>query len=277
MPPERKIHLSVIKAKTLDRRIVFVSAPEITSGDENLNIFALLLDPSWQIQDAEYFINFFTSNEKEGTVKKLDIQDRLGICVIPNKVVEKEGSFYLGLYAKAPDGMVKTSAIAQYRVGKGIETGSTVQDIMSMITLKNKFISLINANTSSSLLSPEMDFDNEIDPIFTNFMSRLHAITSDYNAFLDSIFYLIHRFINDEAEAISDITFAPITYYIVLFEYLKNSVPKVSYDSVNDELDISNEQNEQLQAELDQKTQTLDNLISLFVNLYIGGDTNSNS
>ena len=136
--------MSVIKTKTLDRNIIFISAPEITSGDENNNTIAILLDSSWMIQDAEYYITFFTTDEEDGIIKKLDVQDRLCVCSVPDKTVANEGSFYFGLFAKAPDGTVKTSAIASYAVHKGIITDSEGEDTLSMLAMKNKFISLIN-------------------------------------------------------------------------------------------------------------------------------------
>lgn len=272
-----KLKLSVIKAKTLDRKIAFISAPELVSGDENLNIFTVLLDSSWQFANAEYFINFFTTDEKEGIIKKLDVQNSLGVCTVPNKTLEKYGNFSFGIFAQTPDGTVKTSAVTQYRIQKGIETLASGRDNISLLTLKNQFIKLINSNTNGSLLSAEMDFENEIDPTFTNYMSDLHSVVSDYSSFLEAEYLLIQQYINPDFERMNDSAFAPLIYYIVLSEYLRNSVSQASFDSVSDELDVSNGQIEQLQAQLEQKEQITDNIKSIYENFYIGVETNGNT
>ncbi|MBQ7596938.1 MAG: hypothetical protein IJU45_09765, partial [Clostridia bacterium] len=164
-----------------------------------------------------------------------------------------------------------------YRIQKGIETLASGRDIMSLLALKNKFIMLINSNTIVSLLSADMDFENEIDPTFTNYMSGLHATVSDYSSFLDAIYFLIQNYINPDFERMNDSDFAPLIYYIVLNEYLRNSVTQASFDSISDELDISNGQIEQLQAQLEQKEQTINNIKSIYEDLYIRGETNGNT
>ncbi len=262
--------MSVIKTKTLDRKIAFISAPELASGDENLNIFSVLLDSSWQFGNAEYFVNFFTTDEKEGIIKKLDVQNNLGICSVPNKTLEKHGNFYFGIFAQTPEGTIKTSAVTPYRIIKGIETMATGDDYISLLTLKNKFIMLINSNTNGLLLNNEMDFEDEIDPTFTNYMSGLHAVVSDYSVFLDAVYSLIQRYINPDFEKATDFDFAPLIYYIILSEYLRNSVSQASFDSISDELDVSNDQ-------LEQKSQTLENIKSIYEIFYIGDETNSNT
>ena len=269
MPKERKIHLSVIKTKTLDRNIIFISAPEITSGDENNNTIAILLDSSWMIQDAEYFITFFTTDEEDGIIKKLDVQDRLCVCSVPDKAVKNEGSFYFGLFAKAPDGTVKTSAIASYAVRKGIITDSQGEDTLSMLAMKNKFIDLINSNTYDTLLSPEMDFDNEIDPTFTNYMSNLHLADYKYTSIVDSLFEIIKKFIDTDAEKIDDPDFAPLIYYLIVYEYVKNASSQVSSDSAGDDLDPISSPNQELLTSLQEDVSAaLSNLNALANRVY---------
>ena len=269
--------MSVIKTKTLDSKIAFISAPEITSGDENVNRITVLLDETWQIQDAEYFINFFTEDEKQGIINKLDVQENIGVCGIPNKVLERQGSFFFGLFAKAPDGRIKTSAVVQYRVGKGIDTQAGGKDIISLLALKNKFIQLINANTASGLLSPDMDFDNEIDPTFTNYMARIHTVESDYISYVDSYYNLICEFLEPDFEKIDDYSWAPLVYYFILYEYISGSVSQASYDSISEELDVSNNTIQTLQAELEMKNQTINSIQSVYENFYIGGALNGNT
>ena len=270
--------MSIIKAKTEDRNIVLISDPELTSGDENLDVLAIRLDSSWLLSKADYYINFFLSDESEGIIKEAEKVSNICACAIPNKMFEREGSFYFGIFAKTPDGIVKTSKMVEYRVKKGIATSADGVDIMTLAELKSKFIRMINANTFFGMLDEEMDFDNEIEPTYCSYMNTMYAVLSDYQSFVNDIFKIIKKYIYPDIEPLNNnITLAAIIYTVLLQDYFENSVSRASFDSVNDELTELNLQKQQLLEELNQKDRTLDNIKNIFERLYIGGAANGNS
>ena len=88
---------------------------------------------------------------------------------------------------------------------------------------------------------------------------------------------LICEFLEPDFEKIDDYSWAPLVYYFILYEYISGSVSQASYDSISEELDISNNTIQTLQAELEMKNQTINSIQSVYENFYIGGALNGNT
>lgn len=227
-------NLSKIKAVTKDKRLIITSRPVITSGSKNVDELSVVFDKTWDFDSAEYFVNFFIDDDKNGVIRHLSVSGNVGRCEIPIYITRNEGFFHFGVFARADGDIIKTSDIVGYEVKRGICVEPNGDEHDTLAELKKRFIDMINREIPLSTLYYEMRFE-DIELNFSEYMQQLFLALQNYGVSSDSLYNIIKNNIDPDIEKLNDPTDAFIAYSMIIEEYFRESVPMIEFDSVNDE------------------------------------------
>lgn len=227
--------MSRIKAVTNDNRLIITSRPEITSGSRNVNELSVVFDKSWELEDAEYFVNFYIDDDTDGVIRKFTVSGSVGSCTVPDYATEKEGFFHFGVFARADGDIVKTSDVAAYEVKKGICTRPTGGEHDSASEIRRRFIDLMNANMNPEGLDYSMPFE-DIDATFTGYMNQLYSRTGNFSDMSGGLFNLVKEYVDPDIIEIDDPAMQYIASFVALEDYFRNA--GFQTDSADEELQV---------------------------------------
>lgn len=110
--------MSDIMAKAIDQCLMLIDAPDIFSGDVNIDRLVVDFNSVWDgfTKTAIFYVS-------ENEVYKMLLKDNT--CVIPQEVLKNKGKFYFGIMGVNGD-KVLTSEVITYRVGKGAITSNLI-------------------------------------------------------------------------------------------------------------------------------------------------------
>lgn len=112
--------MSKIDISCIDQTLILNSAPEITSGDVNVDVVQFTLDDSWNEFTSKIAI-FYRD------VKSVyqQVIDKNNCAIIPREVLDKKAKIYIGIFGANGD-KIKTSSIITYNIGKGAITSDLI-------------------------------------------------------------------------------------------------------------------------------------------------------
>lgn len=101
---------------TENESLCWVQQPEITSGNENVDVLQVEFGPEWEFPGARYFASFFIDDPE----KTVDIElDKDYSCPIPKQMLAQEQTFHFGVWAQADGQKIKSSENKDYFVKQG--------------------------------------------------------------------------------------------------------------------------------------------------------------
>lgn len=99
--------------------------PRITSGNRNIDTVKVTFDESWDCENGKFFASFYIDDPDNASVCDLAKEDeRCFGCLIPNEMLEKEGSFVFGVWCESGN-KTKTSGEITILVHRGAVTSKT--------------------------------------------------------------------------------------------------------------------------------------------------------
>lgn len=225
--------MSKIKTVTNDKKLIITSRPPITSGSRNVDELSVVFDKTWDYDEALYYVNFYTDDENDGVIRRLDMSGNTGTCSLPEYITREDGFFHFGVFAKADDDIVKTSDVVGYEVKKGACIAPTGDEHDTVSEIRRRFIDLLNANVQGISLNYGMRFE-DIDMTFTTRMSELYSTLQTYISFASGLFTLVREYINPDVIEIDDPTMQFLACFVELENYLRDN-SSMSPDSVGDD------------------------------------------
>ena len=92
--------MSVLKLKTQGQvLIVERPIPLITSGNINNDEVEVTFDDSWDCENGRFYASFYINSLDDAYIMELaPKEDKTYSCLIPNEMVEKEGTFNVGVW-----------------------------------------------------------------------------------------------------------------------------------------------------------------------------------
>lgn len=222
--------LSKIRAVTNDNRLIITARPIITSGSRNIDELSVVFDKSWVFDSAFYYVNFFIDDDEEGIIRRFNISGNVGRCTIPDYITAHDGFFHFGVFAKAGSDIVKTSDIAAYEIEKGICIAPDGDEHDTVYGLKRRFIDLLNANMNSSNIPYNVRFE-DIDAIFTTYMSELYGGQGSFSVLCDAFYNLVKENVNPNFERYSEDSMVLTSCFAELENYFENG--SFGYDSAD--------------------------------------------
>ncbi len=226
--------MSKIKAVARDKKLIITSRPVLTSGSKNIDGFSVVFDKTWNFDSADYYVNFFIDDDKNGVIRHLDVSGNVGRCDIPFYITRNEGFFHFGVFAKADGDIVKTSDIVGYEVKRGICVEPDGDEHDTVTEIKKLFIDMINNNIYGGVLTYDMRFED----IELNFCEYINAFSEDMiivGNLNESFYDVIKTHINSDIQRISAPKDALASYISVLREYFDEDSLQIEFNSINDE------------------------------------------
>ena len=94
--------MSVLKLKTQGQVLVVERPiPLITSGNLNNDEVEVTFDEAWDCENGRFYASFYINSLDDAYIIELaPKEDRTYSCLIPNEMVEKEGTFNVGVYCE---------------------------------------------------------------------------------------------------------------------------------------------------------------------------------
>lgn len=95
--------MSVTKLKTEGQVLIIERPlPLITSGNLNVDEIEVTFDDTWDCENGNFFASFYIDKPEDAYINELATKgDGKYGCLIPNEMVEKEGTFNVGVYCEA--------------------------------------------------------------------------------------------------------------------------------------------------------------------------------
>ena len=107
---------NVFKLRTDNELLEWDSKPDVTSGNENVDVLQVEFGPEWEFPGARYFASFFIDDPE----KTVDIElDKDRSCPIPKQMLAQEQTFHFGVWAQADGQKIKSSENKDYFVKQG--------------------------------------------------------------------------------------------------------------------------------------------------------------
>ncbi len=225
--------MSKIKVKTNGNALSITSRPVITSGSRNIDTVAVVLDRGWLIDGARYYVNFYRDNYDNGIITELEMVANEGSCFIPYAVIENEGFFHFGIFAKTEENfIIKTSENVAYEVKRGTKTTSFGELKETAFEVNRNYIRLMNDYSRGLCLDEEMSFD-DVSLNYANYMS-IRNVTVDACGFcMDKLYEIINKYVNPSLEHTNEIVAASAFYINELKFFFENA--EMEQDSINEE------------------------------------------
>lgn len=108
--------MNVIKVITNNENLIITHDPKITSGNENIDVLQVEFGPEWEFEGVKYYASFFTDDPTLTVDVELDSNHS---CKIPEQMLDQEGTFYFGVWAKADGQKIKSTENKDYYVKQG--------------------------------------------------------------------------------------------------------------------------------------------------------------
>lgn len=224
--------MSKIKAVTNGNKLIIKARPLITSGSRNADELSVVFDKSWDFDSALYYVNFYTSDDNDGIIRRLDVSGNTGTCMLPEYITREDGYFHFGVFARADSDIVKTSETVGYVVEKGVCTAPSGDEHDTLRELRKRFIDLINSNVHTVSLDYGMRFE-DIDMTFTSGMSDIYGTFQLYSSYASGLFRLVQEYINPDITEFEDDDMTFLMCFVELEDYLRNS-SQIGTDSYDD-------------------------------------------
>lgn len=177
--------MSVVKIKTNDQKIRFLSLPKITSGNRNTDYINVFIDDTWTYDDL--VVSVILNNYILETVSENGSYN----CRIPNELESNPGKIEVSIIGKSNDEIVKTTDKIYFIVEKGIDIDSYIKpiDYRGFISnlikeLNNKFdLELQNESTFEEILAAidGIDFDPKLKSFFIDLLNSQLGLQLSYD------------------------------------------------------------------------------------------------
>lgn len=177
--------MSVVKIKTCDQKIRFLSLPKITSGNRNTDYINVFVDDTWAYDNL--VVSVILNNYILETVSENGSYN----CHIPNELESSPGKIEVSIIGKSNNEIVKTTDKIYFIIEKGIDIDSYIKpiDYRGFISnlikeLNSKFdLELQNESTFEEILAAidGIHFDSNIKSFFIDLLNSQLGLQLSYD------------------------------------------------------------------------------------------------
>lgn len=234
--------MSVVKIKTCDQKIRFLSLPKITSSNRNTDYINVFIDDTWTYDDLT--VSVILNNYILETV----LENGSYNCRIPNELESNPGKIEVSMIGKSNDEVVKTTDKIYFVVEKGIDIDSYIKPIdykgfiLNLIKeLNSKFdLELQNESTFEEILTAidGVDFDPKIKSFFIDLLNSQLSLQLGYDADDIEIVEAVSNKIDELKQG--TISFSILQYYVrkISNDYVTNPSEDATPEFINYTNDI---------------------------------------